>query len=214
MQGGEKNNFVKGMLSAEFPRVRQLLLTGYEHLRADSDAGKAGALGEPQRAALLEALQVPQKSPTYSKRTLIKSLTNGEDWLQPLASQHLSRALSRVNDGIAQLFSPKAGGPGAGVPPLPGDVAAVQKTINTIVLPTRVDAKLALAMAQSMRGAIDVLVAKCGDNTSSDIDVKIGSGALRYAAVAIAAAIAIATVAIAIAIAIAHPGRQRRAQVC
>ena len=64
---------------------------------------------------------------------------------------------------------------------MPGDVAAVQKTINTIVLPTRIDAQLALDLAQSMRGAIEVLVAKLGDQTSSDTDIKIGSGALSMA---------------------------------
>ena len=85
VQGGDRNTFVKGMLTAEYPRVRQLFVNLYHELRASSDAGVAGALGEPELHALFVALQ-------------------------PLGSQHLSRATSRVNDGIGQLFNPKAAG--------------------------------------------------------------------------------------------------------
>jgi len=153
VQGGEKNTFVKGMLTAEYPRVRQLLLNHYHNARSTSDAGIAGALGELERQSLLAALQ-------------------------PLAAQHLSRATSRVNDAIGQLFNPKAAGAPSGVPPLAGDVGALQKTMNNIVLGTRIDAQLAREVAESMAGAIQLFVNKCRENTNTDIDPKLASGAL------------------------------------
>lgn len=153
VQGGEKNTFVKGMLTAEYPRVRQLFINHYQQSRSASDAGIAGALGEAERLSLIAALQ-------------------------PLASQHLSRATSRVNDAIGQLFSPKAAGAPSGVPPLAGDVLSLQKTMNNIILGTRIDAQLARDVSEGMTGAIQLFVTKCRDNTNSDVDPKTATGAL------------------------------------
>jgi hypothetical protein len=42
-----------------------------------------------------------------------------------------------------------------GVPPLAGDVAALQKTMNNIILGTRIDAQLAKDVADGMSGVDD-----------------------------------------------------------
>ena len=129
MQGGDKNTFVKGMLTTEYPRLRQLFLDHYTQARATSDAGMAGALSERERTALLAALH-------------------------PLATQHSSRAASRLSDAIGQLFQPKAAGSAAGVPPLASDVASLQKTMTSIVLGTRIDAQLAHDVAKALAPAM------------------------------------------------------------
>ena len=156
LQGGERNTFVKGMLTAEYPRVRQLFVNHFHQLRASSDAGVAGALEEPERQALLAALE-------------------------PLALQHMTRTTSRVNDAIGQLFNPKSAGAPSGVPPLAGDVAALQKTMNSIILGTRIDEQLAKDVANAMAGAIQQFVSKSRDHTTSDLDPKTSSGALSMA---------------------------------
>jgi len=64
LKGTEGNTFVKGLLSAEYPRVRQLFLRHLQEAQTSSDAGIAGALGAPERVALLSALQVVSKGST------------------------------------------------------------------------------------------------------------------------------------------------------
>ena len=213
MQGADKNTFVKGMLTAEYPRLRQMFLQHYTQQRASSDAGIAGALGEvclfvclcPCIHVYVDGLkgiyvytgrQTNRQMHTQAHihththmhiRTYTHRHTHTHTQaerqallaaLQPLASQHRSRACSRVADGISQLFAPKTSSTGAGVPPLAGDVAALQKAMTSIILATRTDAQLAHQVAEGLAGAFQHFITKCRDNTALDLDAKIAAGAL------------------------------------
>ena len=64
------------------------------------------------------------------------------------------------------------------MPPLAGDVAALQKAMTSIILATRTDAQLAHQVAEGLAGAFQHFITKCRDNTALDLDAKIAAGAL------------------------------------
>ena len=144
-QAAERASFIKGLLSADFPRLRGLLLAMWLKVRRDSDAGRAGAVGEGERAELLAALE-------------------------PLQAQHVARAATRITESVNTLFAAKAaGGP---VGPQPADVAALVKIVNGAAQSSRTEPELAALVARRAAGALALFVGRCGEATRDDAEAR------------------------------------------
>ncbi|EKX33134.1 oligomeric Golgi complex subunit 5 [Guillardia theta CCMP2712] len=148
---GEKNSFVKGMLSTDFPKLLALFLGHWQTSVRHTEAGSSGAIGQQERSAIITALQ-------------------------PLLHQHVAKAQTRVTECVNALFAAKPAGGPAG--PQASDVSALLKSVNNIVHSSRHDPVLSREVAAGVVAGLSLLLKRCDDATTGDADARTLTGTL------------------------------------
>ncbi|KAJ1492748.1 hypothetical protein T484DRAFT_1770319, partial [Baffinella frigidus] len=160
MQAADRATFVKGLLTADYPRLRALLLALWLTTRRESDAGRNGAVGDAERSEMLAALDA-------------------------LQNQHLTRAGTRITESVNALFTAKPqGSPAADIASLlkiAADIASLLKIVSATAQGSRAEPELAALVARKAAGALALFVGRCAEITKDAAEVRTLSASVSNA---------------------------------